>query len=96
MTPPVIIMPRAVKGTNHVITGPGEFEIGGVFITGVQTNGHASAYRDEPRNTLYVFDFEGVNVAHLGDLRHVPSQTEIEALGNVACGPGAGGRRWRA
>ena len=25
----------AVKGTSHVITGPGEFEIGGVFITGV-------------------------------------------------------------
>ena len=31
---------KAVKGTSHVITGPGEFEIGGVFITGVQTNGH--------------------------------------------------------
>ena len=25
----------------------------------------------------------GVTVAHLGDLRRVPSQTEIEALGNV-------------
>ena len=38
---------------------------------------------DEPRNTLYVFDYEGVTVAHLGDLRRVPSQTEIEALGTV-------------
>jgi L-ascorbate metabolism protein UlaG (beta-lactamase superfamily) len=73
----------AVKGKSHVITGPGEFEIGGVFITGVQTNGHAKRTPDEPRNTLYVFDYDGVNVAHLGDLRRVPSQTEIEALGNV-------------
>jgi L-ascorbate metabolism protein UlaG (beta-lactamase superfamily) len=32
---------------------------------------------------LYVFDYEGVTVAHLGDLSHVPSQTEIEALGTV-------------
>jgi L-ascorbate metabolism protein UlaG (beta-lactamase superfamily) len=71
-----------VKGKTHVITGPGEYEIGGVFITGVQTNGHGK-HSDEVRNTLYVFDFDGVTIAHLGDLSRVPSQTEIEALGNV-------------
>jgi len=73
----------AVKGKSHVITGPGEYEIGGVFITGVQTNGVTKRNTDEPRNTLYVFDFGGITVAHLGDLRRVPSQTEIETLGNV-------------
>jgi L-ascorbate metabolism protein UlaG (beta-lactamase superfamily) len=71
-----------VKGKSHVLTGPGEYEIGGVFITGVQTNGQKRS-SDEPRNTLYVFDYEGVTVAHLGDLRRVPSQAEVEALGNV-------------
>ena len=35
----------SVKGEPHLITGPGEFEIGGVFITGVQTNGHAKIGR---------------------------------------------------
>lgn len=73
----------AVKGYSHLITGPGEYEIGGVFITGIQTNGFGKRNPDEPRNTLYVFDYDGVTVAHLGDLRRVPSQTEIEALGNV-------------
>lgn len=73
----------AVKGKNHVLTGPGEFEIGGVFVTGVQTNGEQKRAPEEPRNTLYVFDYDGVTVAHLGDLRRVPSQGEIEALGNV-------------
>jgi L-ascorbate metabolism protein UlaG (beta-lactamase superfamily) len=73
----------AVKGKSHVLTGPGEYEIGGVFITGVQTNGHSKRDSDDPRNTLYVFDYNGVTVAHLGDLRRVPSQTEIEALGTV-------------
>jgi L-ascorbate metabolism protein UlaG (beta-lactamase superfamily) len=72
-----------VKGKSHVITGPGEYEIGGVFITGVQTNGVSKRATEEPRNTLYVFDYNGITVAHLGDLNHVPSQTEIEALGNV-------------
>jgi L-ascorbate metabolism protein UlaG (beta-lactamase superfamily) len=83
----------AVKGHNHVLTGPGEYEIGSVFITGVQTNGHGKRSSDEPRNTLYVFDYEGVTVAHLGNLRRVPSQTEVEALGtlHVALVPVGGG-----
>jgi len=84
---------KAVKGTSHVITGPGEFEIGGVFITGVQTNGTIKKENEELRNTLYVFDYEGLTVAHLGDLKRVPSQTEVEALGavNVALVPVGGG-----
>ncbi len=84
----------AVKGTSHVIDGPGEFEIGGVFITGVQTDGAAKKKSAEPtRNTLYVFDYDGITVAHLGDLKQVPSQAEVEALGtvNVALVPVGGG-----
>ncbi len=74
---------NAVKGYAHAITGPGEFEIGGVFITGVQTDMSGKKSADKPRNTLYVFDYMGITVAHLGDLRNVPTQTEIEALGTV-------------
>ena len=73
----------AVKGRNRVITGPGEFEIGGVFITGVQTNHKSKRAPKELRNTLYVFDYDGITVAHLGDIQRVPSQTEVEDLGGV-------------
>ncbi len=72
---------EAVKGTPHLITGPGEFEIGGVFITGIQTNGHHKA--EELRNTLYLVDYNGLTVVHLGDLDRVPTQAEVEALGPV-------------
>ena len=83
----------AVKGTSHVITGPGEFEIGGVFITGVQTDASGKKAKEAVRNTLYVFDYDGITVAHLGDLKNVPSQAEVEALGtvNVALVPVGGG-----
>lgn len=73
----------AVKGTSHVIAGPGEYEIGGVFITGVQTDSNGKRNTEQPRNTLYVFDYDGLNVTHLGDLRQVPTQAEVEALGTV-------------
>ena len=90
----------AVKGTSHVIDGAGEFEIGGVFITGVQTDGSGSGKKKSKkeneasgRNTIYVFDYDGITVAHLGDLRVVPTQSEIETLGtiNVALIPVGGG-----
>lgn len=83
----------AVKGFNHALRGPGEYEIGGVFITGVQTNGQKKDSLENPRNTLYVFDYDGLTVAHMGDLRTIPTQAEIEALGtvNVALVPVGGG-----
>ncbi len=83
----------AVKGDPYRITGPGEFEVGGVFITGVQTNGHSTKTEDEPRNTLYLIEYSGVNVLHLGAINRVPTQTEVEALGpvHIALVPVGGG-----
>ncbi len=87
----------AVKGTSHGIDGAGEFEIGGVFITGVQTDGGAAGKKKGKdkgaSNTVFVFDYDGITVAHLGDLKEVPTQSEIEALGtiNVALVPVGGG-----
>ena len=84
----------AVKGESHLIDGPGEFEIGGVFITGIYSNGHTKKNVDEPRNTLFLFDYNGITVLHLGDLNRVPTQTEVEDFGpiHVALVPvGAGG-----
>jgi L-ascorbate metabolism protein UlaG (beta-lactamase superfamily) len=84
---------NAVKGATHKLTGPGEFEIGGVFITGVQTDSNSKKSEDKPRNTLFLFDFDGLTIAHLGDLHQVPTQSEVEALGtvNVALVPVGGG-----
>jgi L-ascorbate metabolism protein UlaG (beta-lactamase superfamily) len=71
----------AVKGSTHVLTGPGEFEIGGVFITAVQTDNGKK--KEKVRNTVYVFDYDGITVAHLGDLQQIPTQSEIELFGTV-------------
>lgn len=73
----------AVKNISHQIVNPGEYEIGGVFITGVQTDANGKKAAEKPRNTLYVFDFDGLTVAHLGDLRQALTQSEVEALGTV-------------
>lgn len=72
---------KAVKGSKWEIDGPGEYEIGGVFLTGVPTG--KSDKENNGRNMMYVFDYDGVTVAHLGDLKNVLNRKEVEALGNV-------------
>lgn len=83
-----------VKGDPKVITGQGEYEIGEVFITGIQTDGVSKKVPGEIKNTLYVFDYYGLTVAHMGDMVRVPTQSEVELLGpvHIALIPvGAGG-----
>ena len=70
---------EAVAGLEHCLNGPGEYEIGGVFITGITTLKDAKSNR----NVSYVYDFNGLTIAHLGDMQEVPSQTQIEDLEEV-------------
>lgn len=71
----------AVKGAPYVVRGPGEYEVGDVFITGIQTGGQKG--HEDAQNTLYVFDFNSLTVAHLGDVNRIPTQSEVEAMGTV-------------
>lgn len=85
---------KAIKGEAYVIDGPGEYEIGGVFVTGLQTDKRKKNGETLPVNTMYLIDYFGINIAHLGDMTQVPTQTEVESLGpvHIALVPvGAGG-----
>jgi L-ascorbate metabolism protein UlaG (beta-lactamase superfamily) len=90
---------EAVRGEKRALTGPGEYEIGGVFITGIpmartQTESKKKkGETDSKSNTVFLFDYDGLTVCHLGDLDHVPTQSQIEALGavSVALVPVGGG-----
>ncbi len=85
---------EAVSGYRFALTGPGEYEIGGVFITGIVTAHEART----TQNVLFVFEFNGLTIAHLGDMSKVPSQTQIEALEmvNVLLAPVGGGNSLNA
>jgi len=71
------------RGGPRFFDGPGEYEVKGVFVTGVATyhDGRSGATRG--RNTVFLFEFNGLTVCHLGDLGHVPTQSQVEALSDV-------------
>jgi len=71
----------AVRGTEQVIYRAGEYEIGNVFITGIAL--HYQKEGEVRHNIGYLFDYDSLNVLHLGDLGHIPEQSLIENIGMV-------------
>jgi L-ascorbate metabolism protein UlaG (beta-lactamase superfamily) len=74
---------EGIKGEPKVINGPGEYEVRGIFITGIPTFHDRKGGTIRGRNTVFLFDFEGLTVCHLGDLGHVPTQSQVEALSDI-------------
>lgn len=66
-----------------VLDSPGEYEVHQVLITGVRT------FRDEQHgaergfNTCFVYELDGLHVAHLGDLGHVLDEDALGEIGQV-------------
>jgi L-ascorbate metabolism protein UlaG (beta-lactamase superfamily) len=71
----------AQRGDVRQIVGPGEYELGGVFITGVAMKPEKG--KEGHPCTVYAFNFDGMSVVHLGSLSFVPSQQQIELLETV-------------
>jgi L-ascorbate metabolism protein UlaG (beta-lactamase superfamily) len=71
------------RGGPKFFDGPGEYEVKDVFITGISTYHDGRKGASRGRNTVFLFEFDGVTICHLGDLGHVPTQSEVEALSSV-------------
>jgi len=74
----------AIKGDARVLNKPGEYEIKGIFITGIQTwraAGGQSEAKEE--NTVFVFEFGDLTACHLGDLARVLTQAQVEAMPDI-------------
>ena len=77
---------KGVKSGFKMLTGPGEYEVSGVFVTGLELRGERKKGKepDKLRNTVFLFEFEDLTICHLGDLDQVPSQAQVEeTLGEV-------------
>ncbi len=75
---------KGMKGDPFIISGPGEYEVGGIFVLGIRT------YRDQRKgklrgkNTVYVLEFGEATICHLGDLGHPLSDDELSEIRNVS------------
>jgi L-ascorbate metabolism protein UlaG (beta-lactamase superfamily) len=72
-----------VGGNPRIISGPGEYEIKNCFITGIAAYHDAEQGKSHGKVTIYLIEMEDMVVCHLGDLGHVLTQAQIEAIGHV-------------
>lgn len=86
----------AVKSDVYTLRGPGEYEIGNVFIIGLPLHNTQNGAANP--NVAYHYQYENLSVLHLGDLAHLPEQSVIEGLGtvNVLLVPVGGGNGLKA
>jgi len=74
---------EAVGGEPRAVTGPGEYEIKGVLITGVATFRDAEHGKARGRNTVYLIELDDLRVCHLGNLGHVLETEQVDEIGAV-------------
>ena len=73
----------AVKPEYQTITGPGEYEMHDVFVTGIRTYHDGAKGVERGYNTIYLIEVEGLVICHLGDLGHTLTEEQAEAMAKV-------------
>lgn len=75
--------PAAVKGEAKLLRGPGEYEIRGVFIYGLQAFHDGVRGRARGKNTIFLIELDGIKACHLGDLGHMLSAEQAGELSDT-------------
>jgi len=65
------------------ISGPGEYELKNIFITGISTFHDSEQGSKLGKNTAYLIEFEGLKLCHLGDIGHLPDTEQMEAFRDI-------------
>tara|TARA_Y100001970_G_scaffold237381_1_gene297841 strand:- start:1931 stop:2578 length:648 start_codon:yes stop_codon:yes gene_type:complete len=74
---------NGVKGTPFVVSGPGEYEVGGVQIQGIRSR-WVTSQEDLPEpTTLYILQAEDMKVVYLGGLNENPDPRQIQVCSNA-------------
>ena len=72
-----------VEDGAKIVKGPGEYEVAGVFITGIPTFHDDEKGASRGKNTVYLMEVDGISICHLGDLGHVLTAEQIEEIDDV-------------
>ncbi|MBI2122345.1 MAG: MBL fold metallo-hydrolase [Candidatus Sungbacteria bacterium] len=74
----------SLTGDPFIISGPGEYEVKGIYVEGIETFHDASRGKERGMNTVYRIELEGLRLAHLGDFGESAMRDEtVEALGDI-------------
>lgn len=71
------------RNNPFIVTEPGEYEVGGTSVFGVQTYHDANEGIERGQNIVFTTLMDGIRVCHLGDLGHELTPKQLEEIGEV-------------
>ncbi len=74
---------QVVTNDPKQVKSPGEYEIGGTFITGFASFHDDKKGEGRGRNTIYVIEMDDITLCHLGDLGHALDSHLVEEIGDI-------------
>lgn len=66
-----------------IVSQPGEYEVAGISVFGIESYHDANKGAERGDNTIYTILLDDISVCHLGDLGHELTPEMIEAIGAV-------------
>jgi L-ascorbate metabolism protein UlaG (beta-lactamase superfamily) len=73
----------ALRGDPFVIDTPGEYDIKGVMVQGVETFHDAKGGAERGKNIVYRIGMDDLTIVHLGDLGHILTDEQLEQVDGV-------------
>ncbi|HLD51249.1 MAG TPA: MBL fold metallo-hydrolase [Patescibacteria group bacterium] len=73
----------AISGYKLLIDGAGEYEVGGVFIQGIEVFHDNENGAKRGKSTLYVIEIDDFTIMHCGDLGHELSKETLEHIPDI-------------
>ena len=68
---------------NEIIRSPGEYNVKGIHITGVETLHDRSGGALRGKNTMFIYDIDDMRILHCGDLGMIPDEETIAKVGHI-------------
>lgn len=66
-----------------IIRSPGEYEVKGVKIIGIETDHDRCGGALRGKNVMFIYELDGMRVLHCGDLGIIPPEETIEKIGHI-------------
>jgi L-ascorbate metabolism protein UlaG (beta-lactamase superfamily) len=72
-----------IEGAPLILTWPGQFEKKGIRIWGIASFHDKVEGKERGENVMYKIESEGVSILHCGDLGAIPTDAQLDDIGDV-------------
>jgi L-ascorbate metabolism protein UlaG (beta-lactamase superfamily) len=71
------------SGAEKFLWAEGTKTVKGITVKGIPAFHDESKGKQRGKNIIYTFNVDGINFCHLGDLGHIPSDSQVKEIGQV-------------